>query len=300
MKTIEKILEPLNLIYYEYDKRLNILRLDSNWLKEHIYKEFIKITFTLSKYNIPFFIDKHRSIILNRTNKISYFFNNYLYTLINNIKISRMNIYSFSDKKVKWAKNIEILDVEVIDNNIDLSKYDAIVFTSKNAINSINNSNPNWKNIPSYVMSPQSAKLVKHLGGKLAYIGKEKTGNEYAYELVDKLVGKNVLYLRGSKVVSNLINIFNINSIKCDDYIVYKTKTKKIDKKIKFPKNSTFIFSSPSIIKSFFENFQWQDSYKAICIGKTTAEFLPKNIDVHISDDTSINSCVYKAIEINS
>ena len=86
----------------------------------------------------------------------------YFSTFLENIKNSNKDIYLLNDKKVKWAKNIS------------LNNYDVIIFTSKNAIEAIDYINKDWKKIPSYVISEQTAKLVKDLNGNLDYISKTK------------------------------------------------------------------------------------------------------------------------------
>ena len=65
MKNIEKLIESLNLIYYEYEKSSNSFILDRNYSNEHIFEELIKITYLLSKHNINFFVDEKKSLVLN-------------------------------------------------------------------------------------------------------------------------------------------------------------------------------------------------------------------------------------------
>ena len=108
------------------------------------------------------------------------------------------------------------------------------------------------------------------------------------------------MYLRGAKVVSKLSDILNNNNIKCDEVVVYESVCKKFDKKTILPKNSTIIFSSPSTIKCFLENLTWDESFKAIAIGKTTAKYFPSDITPSISDTTSLESCVSKALELKT
>ena len=78
---------------------------------------------------------------------------------------------------------------------------------------------------------------------------------------------------------------------------MYNTKCKQKINKIP-EKNSIIIFSSPSTIKCFLNNFKWDSSYKAISIGKTTAKYFPDFIKPIISDNTSLASCVQKAQDI--
>lgn len=300
MKKIKNILEPLNLIYYEYDEKMNLLILDKNWPSDYSFTEMIKITHALSKEHIHFFIDENKSIVIADSDTLFKKIKRYFKSTVSNIKNSRMHIYILSDKKVKWAKNLPVFDIQPIKQDVDFSNYDALLFTSKNAIYSIDSFDKTWKKKPAYVIAPETAKIVRHLKGMLQFVGKEKHGDKFALEIVKKFKHQKILYIRGSEVVSDLINILNTNDIVCDELIVYKTVCKQFNKKIKLPENSTIIFSSPSTIECFFKNISWDESFKAVSIGNTTAKYFPKNITPVISDTTSLESCVKKAIELNS
>lgn len=300
MKKMKNILEPLNLIYYEYDPKMNLLILDKNWPADYTFTELIKITHTLSKNHINFFIDENKSIVIADSDTLFNKIKRYFKSTVSNIRNRKMNIYILSDKKVKWAKNLPIFEIQPIKQDVDFSNYDALIFTSKNAIYALNTIDKTWKKKPAYAIAPQTAKIVKHLGGNLKFVGKEKHGDQFALEIVKKFKHQKLLYVRASKVVSDIVNILNTNDIECDELIVYQTVCKQFDKKVKLPKNSTIIFSSPSTIECFFKNISWDESYKAISIGNTTAQYFPSNITPVISDTISLDSCVKKAIELNS
>jgi uroporphyrinogen-III synthase len=99
-------------------------------------------------------------------------------------------------------------------------------------------------------------------------------------------------------VVANLVEILNTNGVTCIHEPIYETSCVKYNEKITLPKNSIIIFSSPSTIECFFKNVIWDESFKAISIGNTTAKYFPKDIIPIISDNTSLNSCVQKALSL--
>lgn len=299
MKNLEKLIEPLNLIYYEYEKSTNSFILDRSYSNDHIFEELIKITYLLSQHKINFFVDEKKSLVLNAKDTLLAKIKRYLTSFVQSIRNSFLNIYILNDKKVKWAKNIQVIKIETIKVDIDFSQYDAVIFTSKNAVHSINSYNKEWKSRPLYVIAPQTAKVASNLGGKIKYVSRQKHGDEFAAELVPILKNKKVLYIRGSKVVSNLVETLNSNNIICDEAIVYETVCVEFKKKIKLPKNSLIIFSSPSTIECFLKNALWDDSYKAISIGHTTKRYFPPHITPVVSDTTSLDSCVKKAIELS-
>jgi len=300
MKKIEELLKPLHLIYYEYNKQSNLLVLDASGSKDNIYKELIRITYTLTTKGIKFFIDKNKSIVIYKNNSLLSKIKRYYKSLFNNIKNKQMNIYILNDKKVKWAKNLPVFTIELIKQKIDLSPYDALIFTSKNAIESINSMDKSWKTKPAYVIGPQTAKIVNSLDGNLKFIGNEKYGDDFVLEIIKKFQNQKILYIRGTKIASDLVNILNANDIVCEELIVYETVCINFKQEVKLPKNSTIIFSSPSTIKYFLNNISWDESFKAISIGRTTAKYFPPYIIPTIADTTSLESCVQKAIELDS
>lgn len=298
MKNIEKLIEPLNLIYYEYDKESHSFLLDQSYSNEHIFEELIKITYLLSKENIGFFVDENKSLVLNAKDSLLAKMKRIVDSFLQNAKNSSLPIYILNDKKVKWAKNLPVIKIETIQCAIDFSSYDAVIFTSKSAIYSLDSYNHDWKKKPLYVIAPQTAKAASNLGGKIKFVSKEKHGNEFAKELIPLLKNKKVLYIRGSKIVSNLVEELNANDVVCDEAIVYQTVCVEFKKKIVLPKKSAIIFSSPSTIECFLKNAIWDESYTAISIGHTTKKYFPPYITPIIAETTSLDSCVKKAIEL--
>lgn len=164
---IEKIIDSLNLIYYDFDKGKSILIKDVNYSNKHTQLEFFKLTYYLAKEKILFDVLQNKSIIiLEKKDKLK----GYLSMVLENIKKFNKNIFILNDKNVKWAKNIPLFKIVFYKQFISLKNYDALIFTSKNAINAIDRINKEWKKIPSYVISEQTAKLVKDYDGNLEYI----------------------------------------------------------------------------------------------------------------------------------
>lgn len=208
-------------------------------------------------------------------------------------------IYILSDKKVNGATNLPTLQINFIKQNINFSFYDALIFTSKNALYALNDLyDDSWKTIPAYAIAPKTASIVEDFGGDLKFTGVTNHGDLFAKELIPLLQDKKVLYLRGSKVVSSLVETLNNNGIVCDETIVYESTCKLYKNKPLLKKYSIFIFSSPSTIECFLKNFQWDSSFKAVSIGKTTAKYFPSYIDFTIADTTSLEACIKKAQEL--
>ncbi|MCG3664447.1 uroporphyrinogen-III synthase [Aliarcobacter butzleri] len=206
-------------------------------------------------------------------------------------------IYLLNEQKHEDVENLEVFQIEYIKSDVDLKKYDALVFTSKNGVKAINSFDQDWKNIPSYAIAQKTANTIIKLGGVVEFIGNSGHGNDFAYELKNVLKDKKVLYVKALKTVSNLPNILKENGIFLDEIIAYKTSCKKSN--IILEENSIFIFTSPSSVECFFKQYSWKNSYKAIVIGKTTAEFLPSNVIYEISSQTSVEECIKLAKQLS-
>jgi uroporphyrinogen-III synthase len=196
-----------------------------------------------------------------------------------------------NDKVYEGVVNLPLLNIKFLDIDIDLSDIDALIFTSKNSAKALELSKLSWKQIPAYCISEPTAKYIKSLNSNLAYIGDDGHGNEFAKQLIPLLKGKKVLYIRAKEVVSDLEYILKSNNIDITSLIAYETICSKLNN-IKIGNDSTIIFTSPSSIKCFLSNFTWNESFKAICIGKTTAKHMPKNINFQIPEKTSIEACI--------
>lgn len=205
-------------------------------------------------------------------------------------------IYLLNDLKFENIENLEIFEIKYFDLKIDLSDYDALLFTSKNAVYSLNHSNKVWFKKPAYAISEKTADAILKLKGNLVFTGQNGHGNEFAYELIEKLKNKKVLYVKALKTVSSISKILKENNIFLDELIAYQNICKQSQKELE--KDSIFIFTSPSSIDCFFKNYNWDKSYKAIVIGKTTASYMPKDINFQISSKTSVEECIKLAFSL--
>lgn len=199
-------------------------------------------------------------------------------------------IYLLSNQKYSDVENLEVFQIKYIKSKINLLDYDALIFTSKNAVYSLDSFNKDWKKIPSFVIAPKTAQIIEKLEGIVAFTGITSHGNEFAKELVGLLANKKILYIKALKTVSNLVEILKGNKILVDELVAYETTCKESN--ITLEDDSIFIFTSPSSVECFFKQYSWKDSYKAIVIGKTTADYLPNHIDFIISSQTSIDECI--------
>ena len=108
-------------------------------------------------------------------------------------------IFILNDQKIEGVINIPLLNIKYLPQNINVKNYDVLIFTSKNAIYSLNSFNKDWKKIPSYAIAKKTQKIIDEVGGITEFVGKSSHGDEFAHELKDILGNKKTLYIRAKK-----------------------------------------------------------------------------------------------------
>ncbi len=200
-------------------------------------------------------------------------------------------IYILSEKKFDGALNLPVIKINFLDFKVDLSLFDALIFTSKNGVEAIDRVNKTWRYKEIYSIGSGTTKAIKDKGVEVAYTAKSSYGDNFAKEIQNKLYGKRVLFPRAKVVTSQLNKILQNAGINLSEIIAYETVCNSKDLSNP-PKDSVIIFSSPSTIKCFFKKFTWDESYKAVVIGEKTASFIPKEIRYTLSKKQSIPECI--------
>lgn len=209
-------------------------------------------------------------------------------------------IYLLSNKKFDDVVNIEVFKIKFLEpsKEFNIQKYDALLLTSKNSVYALNNFVEGWKTIPCFAIAPITAEVISKHGGNVEYVAHCSGGDEFAQEIKEKLLDKKVLYVRATRVVSNLVSILQSNGVEVEELIAYETVCNDTLDSIDFDDNSVVIFTSPSSIECFFKKYSWKESLHAVVIGNTTAKYLPSHIKYTISSQTSMEECVKLAREL--
>ncbi len=204
---------------------------------------------------------------------------------------NKNSIYILSEKKFTGAKNLPVIKINFLDKQINLSRYDALVFTSKNAVEALEKNGTTWRDKELYSIGTGTTKAIEEKGAKATYTAKSSYGDNFAQEISKILKDKKVLFPRAKVVTSKLNIILKSANIDLEEEIVYETVCN--NNQLKKPeKNSIIIFSSPSTIECFFKKFTWDISYKAVVIGEKTASFMPSEISYILSSKQNIPACI--------
>ncbi|QCD53044.1 uroporphyrinogen-III synthase [Campylobacter sp. RM16192] len=195
-----------------------------------------------------------------------------------------------SDKEII---NLNLSEIEFLKFDLNLAVFEVLVVTSKNSINALKFNDINIeKNIVVYAIGEPCAKAAKEVGFEQIYIAKNSHGNEFAYEIAPLIQGKKALFLRAKKTASRVGEILRENGCDITQVIAYQNACKRVGVEHKPESNSILIFTAPSAVNNFILNFGWDDSYKAVSIGKTTSGELMKFTKPITSEIQSVDYCI--------
>ena len=202
-------------------------------------------------------------------------------------------IYLVSNTKTtdESVINLSVSKIEFLKFEINLSEYDALVATSKNAFKALKFNGISCVNLPVFAIANSCAAAAKGLGFTQIYTGQNAHGDDFAREILPLLKGKKVLYLKGKDSASNFLEILQDGGVNIKAIIAYENVLNPCKMELKPPKDSILIFASPINVRNFLINFGWDESYQTISIGKVTAKELKFTTPI-VSQNQDINACI--------
>ncbi len=204
-------------------------------------------------------------------------------------------IYLLSPIPKEGCVHLPMISFTLIEQELALDVYDLLMFTSKQAVKSAEVLNKKWKERPCLAIGASTAEEIKRLGGKVLYQPNSFYGKSLGEDIIEKFSNKKILYLRPKNVSFDSKKFLAQAGIEVQEKIIYETTCIKYTKESAPEKNAIIIFTSPSTIHCFLENFEWDDSYTAVVIGEATREHLPADTQYEVADIPQIDACISKA-----
>lgn len=203
-------------------------------------------------------------------------------------------IYLFSKTPYEGVLHVPIIKINFLHVSVDLSKYDALVVTSKQALEALQRIDNNWKNIPIIAISQSTAKATQAMGAKLLHVSGGYGDNLYE-DIGEKFSDLKILYPRAEIIVSNFSKKLKQEGVDIDEVIVYKTTCNDDIELIHIQESAVLAFSSPSAITCFMKKFTFKDTHKVVVIGTTTQKRLPLHVKSQLSAKTTMKSLIQSA-----
>jgi len=207
-------------------------------------------------------------------------------------------IYLLSPDAKEGCLHLPMISFSIMEEILTFERYELLMFTSKQAVISAEKLNPHWKDIPCLAIGSATAKQIEILGGTVAYQPKSFYGEALSQDIVTKFKEKKILYLRPKQVSFDAKGFLEKAGIGLDERIIYETACVEYTNEDKPDKNAIIIFTSPSTIQCFLKNFEWDESYVAVVIGKVTKKHLPSYARCIVADAPLIDACIEKAKDL--
>lgn len=206
-------------------------------------------------------------------------------------------IYLISQTPYAGVVHIPILTIRFLTPDIDFGAYAGLVFTSKQAVKSLEHYPSVWKSLPCICVSEATAAAAREAGA-VDIRTAEGYGKSIPDLLASQLCEGRWLYLRPKVVASEWVETAREKGIRIDETIMYETLCNDEETFAGVDPNAVLIFTSPSSIECFLRRYPILPSYKIVVIGKTTQEALPVEIKSIMSESTSVASCLEIAREL--
>jgi len=208
-------------------------------------------------------------------------------------------IYLFSISSHPDTININSLEITLLHPEIDFTKYDYIIATSKQVFKVLSQyDNKEYRKKKFLCISQATAKSCIASGCEVLEIG-SGYGDDLSRVITSYSKNLKWLYLRAEKVASNFAKESKKQGYTIDEKIVYISNCSTAIEKISIASHSTLIFTSPSSVKCFYKTHKIDETHKVIVIGESTKKALSSEVMCTISPRVSIDSCVELAKSIN-
>jgi len=207
-------------------------------------------------------------------------------------------IYLLSPQPKEGTVHLPMIEFRLMPENIDLSHCDILMFTSKQAVRSVDTLTQEWKKYPCLAIGQATAQEIKALGGKVLYQPETFYAQTLGQDIIRRFKDKNILYLRPKEVSFDSKSFLAKAGIALQEQIIYETFCVTYENNEKPSKGAIIIFTSPSTIHCFLKNFEWDETYTAVIIGEATKEHLPSDVRYVVADKPLISECIIKANEL--
>jgi uroporphyrinogen-III synthase len=209
-------------------------------------------------------------------------------------------IYLFSISTHPDTISINSLDITLLQPEIDFTKYDYIIATSKQVFQALlNYGDREYKNKKFLCISQATAKSCEELGCEVLEIG-SGYGDDLSRVITQYPKSTKWLYLRAEIVASDFVKVSQEVGFSIEEVVVYKSECSSLIKSVLIPSKSILIFTSPSSVKCFYNSHPIDEKNKIVVIGKSTQKALPISLESSVAPSVSIDACVKLAKELNS
>jgi len=201
-------------------------------------------------------------------------------------------IYLFSISSHPDTISVNSLNIQLLQPQIDFTKYDFIIATSKQVFKALELYNYSEYSSKKFLcISNATAKSCIDTMCEVLEVG-SGYGDDLSRVISNYPKDSKWLYLRAEIVASNFVEKSRKQGFSIDETTLYKSDCSDEIQNVVVSSNATLIFTSPSSVKCFYKTRSIDATHKVIVIGASTKKALPLGIICEVSPNVSIDSCV--------
>lgn len=200
-----------------------------------------------------------------------------------------MTLYTTSDKKFLDATPLGVAQTHFFPLKPLPQQCDKMIVTSKNVIVSLEKSGLKWNHLPLVCVGEKTGLFAQIYGANVAFTA-QGYGEDLAHYLVSNHKNSHFFYPHAKKVAFDIASVLTTHAIKFEESIAYETmcSTQKID----INDDAVIVFGAPSHIECFLSLYGWKNMWRAVAIGRTTAQAFPPDITPLISPTPSYEDAI--------
>lgn len=206
-------------------------------------------------------------------------------------------IYLISKTPYDGVIHIPILTISFLQPDIDFTKYDGIILTSKQAVLALEQYNFDWERLTCVCVSEGTAEAARKAGAITVEIG-DGYGTSLPRVLKSLVQNQRWLYVRPKMIATEWVETVRQDGMCIDEAIVYETTCNDEAQGISIEPNAILVFTSPSSITCFCKSYSILPTHTVVAIGKTTRDAFANAKEVLISPQNSVASAVELAQKI--
>lgn len=200
-------------------------------------------------------------------------------------------VVTLSLNGAKGAIHLPAIETVFLDTAVDLGGFDAVIFTSKQAVKALDRRASDWKRLKLFSIGAATSETIASFGGEVCFESPSQNANQFAAAIASLYGDLAFFYPRARVVFGDLEGELKRRGVACRSEILYETAPKPIDAK-SIPPNAAIVFSAPSVVKSFFSQIKWQSGWRAIALGESAAKALESYAPCLISPQADIEAAV--------
>ena len=206
-------------------------------------------------------------------------------------------IYLISKTPHPGVIHIPILTISFLKPDIDFTKYDGIIFTSKQAVLAVEHYNLDWERLKCVCVSEGTADAARKAGAVTIAIG-DGYGTSIPKVLKSYAQNQRWLYVRPKVIATEWVETACQDGIHIDEAVVYETTCNEEAQGTSIEADAILVFTSPSSISCFTQSYSILPTHTIVAIGKTTRDAFVNAKEVLVSPQNSVASAVELAQNI--